>query len=162
MRWLFLKDLQILRRSPLVTALLVIYPVAIAVLIGFALSDEGGSPRVAFFNEVPGSEEFQVGGGEEELDRGIARDELCKRVECIDVSSREEAEQKVADGDVLGALVLPPDLLDKLESLTSLNPEQPTVEVGREMADVLLRLIDGQRVHTVTMLPTTLIDRDSA
>ena len=40
--------------------------------------------------------------------------------------------------------------------------EQPTVEVGREMADVLLRLIDGQRVHTVTMLPTTLIDRDSA
>jgi DNA-binding LacI/PurR family transcriptional regulator len=40
--------------------------------------------------------------------------------------------------------------------------EQPTVDVGREMADVLLRLIDGQRVHTVTMLPTTLIDRDSA
>jgi LacI family transcriptional regulator len=40
--------------------------------------------------------------------------------------------------------------------------EQPTVEVGREMADVLLRLIAGQRVHTVTMLPTILIDRDSA
>ncbi len=40
--------------------------------------------------------------------------------------------------------------------------EQPTVEVGREMADVLLRLIDGQRVHTVSMMPTTIIDRDSA
>ena len=40
--------------------------------------------------------------------------------------------------------------------------EQPTIEVGREMADVLLRLIDGQRVHTVSMMPTTIIDRDSA
>ncbi len=37
MRWLFLKDLQILRRSPLLVALLVIYPVVIALLIGFAL-----------------------------------------------------------------------------------------------------------------------------
>ncbi len=53
MRWLFLKDLQILRRSPLVTALLVVYPVAIAVLIGFALSRGPEKPRVAFLNEVP-------------------------------------------------------------------------------------------------------------
>ncbi|MEA2184942.1 MAG: hypothetical protein QOF69_4127, partial [Solirubrobacteraceae bacterium] len=34
MRWLLLKDLQILRRSPLLVGLLVIYPVAIALLIG--------------------------------------------------------------------------------------------------------------------------------
>ena len=40
--------------------------------------------------------------------------------------------------------------------------EQPTIDVGREMADVLLRLIDGQRVHTVSMMPTTVIDRASA
>ena len=38
MRWLLVKDLQILRRSPLLVALLVIYPIAIAVLIGVALS----------------------------------------------------------------------------------------------------------------------------
>ena len=37
MRWLLLKDLQILRRSPLLTALLVIYPIVLAVLIGFAI-----------------------------------------------------------------------------------------------------------------------------
>jgi len=162
MRWLLLKDLQILRRSPLVTALLVIYPVAIAVLIGFALSDEGGSPRVAFFNEVPGSEEFQVGGGEEELDRGIARDELCKRVECIDVSSREEAEQKVADGDVLGALIIPPDLLDKLGSLTSLNPEKPKVEVlVNEDDPVKAQLVDDRIQALVTEANLILSQRIS-
>ena len=53
MRWLLLKDLQILRRSPLQAALLVAYPVLIALLIGFAISREPGNPRVAFLNEVP-------------------------------------------------------------------------------------------------------------
>ena len=38
MRWLLLKDLQILRRSPLLVALLIIYPVLVALLIGYALS----------------------------------------------------------------------------------------------------------------------------
>ena len=52
MRWLLLKDLQILRRSPLVVGLLVAYPIVIGVLIGFALSGEDGKPRVAFFNQV--------------------------------------------------------------------------------------------------------------
>ena len=36
--WLLRKDLLILRRSRLLIALLVVYPVAVALLIGFALS----------------------------------------------------------------------------------------------------------------------------
>ena len=52
-RWLLLKDLQILRRSPLQALLLVAYPVLIAVLVGFAISREPGKPRVAFLNEIP-------------------------------------------------------------------------------------------------------------
>jgi hypothetical protein len=60
-RWLLLKDLQILRRSPLVTALLIAYPIVIAVLIGFALSRGPVEPEVAFFNQVPPGEEFPFG-----------------------------------------------------------------------------------------------------
>ena len=63
---------------------------------------------------------------------GIARDELCSRVECVDVGSREEAEQKVEDGEVIAALILPEDLLDKLESLASLNPQQPDGRGARQ------------------------------
>jgi ABC-2 type transport system permease protein len=48
MRWLLVKDLQILRRSPLLVGLLVVYPVAIALMIGFALSSPPGKPKVAF------------------------------------------------------------------------------------------------------------------
>jgi len=47
----------------------------------------------------------------------------------VPVSSEEEARQKVESGDVLGALILPADLVDKLQSLAGLTPESPTVKV---------------------------------
>jgi ABC-2 type transport system permease protein len=130
MRWLLLKDLQILRRSPLVSALLVLYPVVIAILIGFALSRGPEKPQVAFLNQVPAEDEFSLGGEEGgEFSREEAKAELCDRIDCVDVTSREAAEAMVEDGEVLGALILPPDLVTKLQSLTTLDPEQPTVEV---------------------------------
>jgi ABC-2 type transport system permease protein len=128
MRWLLLKDLQILRRSPLVTGLLVVYPVLIAVLIGVALSAGPDEPRIAFLNEIPEEEQVDFGEGGE-FDTLDAKRELCDRVECVDVSSRDEAVAKVEDGQVLGALIIPADLIDKLQSLRTLNPEQPVVEV---------------------------------
>jgi ABC-type multidrug transport system permease subunit len=127
MRWLLLKDLQILRRSPLVTVLLVLYPAVIAVLIGFALSRGPEKPRVAFLNLVPRHTPFEIGN--EHINIVGARNELCGRIECVRVNSVAAARKKVKDGDVLGALILPRDLVDKLESLASLNPEQPTVQV---------------------------------
>ena len=55
MRWLLVKDLRILRRSPLLVSMLVLYPIVIAVLIGFALSRGPDKPEVAFYNELPAS-----------------------------------------------------------------------------------------------------------
>ena len=127
MRWLLLKDLQIMRRSPLVTALLIVYPIAIAVLIGFALSRGPDDPRVAFLNQVPTDTPFSVGG--EEFDLIGARSELCSRIECVRVESEEEARDLVESGDVLGALILPADLIDDLQSLGGLTPDEPTVRV---------------------------------
>ena len=127
MRWLLLKDLKLLRRSPLISALLVVYPIAIAILIGFALSGGPDRPRVAFLNEVETGTPLNLGG--EEFDVVGARDELCDRIECVRVESREEARELVESGEVLGALILPADLIEDLQSLGGLTPEQPTVEV---------------------------------
>src|ERR1041384_6497549 len=99
MRWLLLKDLQILRRSPLQAVLLVAYPVLIALLIGFAISREPGNPRVAFLNEVPPGARVVAGGGK--LPAVGVHDRVCRQVECVDVGGRGEAEAKVRDGDVL-------------------------------------------------------------
>jgi ABC-type transport system involved in cytochrome c biogenesis permease component len=127
MRWLFVKDLQIMRRSPLLTALLVIYPIVIAILIGFALSRGPAKPRVAFLNEIPQGTPLVIGG--RQLDITGARGELCSRIDCVDVSNEQEARQMVQSGDALAALILPKDFIDRIESLTSLTPSQPTVRV---------------------------------
>ena len=162
MRWLLLKDLQILRRSPLVTALLIGYPVVIGILIGFALSGDEGKPRVAFLNEVTEGESFSLGSEGGEFGATEARAQLCDRVECVDVDSREEAEQMVEDGEVLGALILPEDLLDRLQSLTSLNPEEPTVEVlVNEDDPVKAQLVDDRVSALITEANLILSQRIS-
>ncbi|MGH2990259.1 MAG: ABC transporter permease [Solirubrobacterales bacterium] len=158
MRWLLLKDLQILRRSPLVTALLIVYPVAIAVLIGFALSRGPEEPRIAFLNELPPEERIDFGEGGE-IDAVAAKDELCARVECVDVSSREEAEQAVEDGEVLGALIIPPDLIEELESLQTLNPEEPSVEVLVNEEDPVKGQIVDDRIQALITEGNLLISQ---
>jgi hypothetical protein len=126
-RWLLLKDLQILRRSPLQAVLLVAYPILIAVLVGFAISRGPEDPRVAFLNEVPPDTRIVVGG--QELPNANVREQVCERVECVFVSSRAEAREKVESGDVLAALVLPADLVNRINSLATLTPGVPEVEV---------------------------------
>ncbi len=124
MRWLLLKDLQILRRSPLLVALLVLYPVIIATLIGFALSRGPDKPEVAFANLVPSSaNEISLGG--ERVDLSKQAGPLFDAIEPVRVNSREEAIRKVEDGDVLGAIVIPEDATEKLQS----GLEPATIEV---------------------------------
>jgi ABC-2 type transport system permease protein len=61
-RWLVLKDLRILRRSPFLVTLLVLYPIVLAVLIGLALSGGPDKPKVAFANLVaPEEGRFEIG-----------------------------------------------------------------------------------------------------
>ena len=143
MRWLLLKDLQILRRSPLQAALLVVYPVLIALLVGFAISRGPDKPRVALLNNIPQNTPLKIGS--KSVDIIGARDTLCERIECVRVQSRSEAIEKVRSGDVLGGLILPRDLVSKLQSLSGLSPERPKVEVIVNQEDpVKERLVDDR------------------
>ena len=143
MRWLLLKDLQILRRSPLQAALLVLYPIAIAVLVGFAISRDSEKPRVAFLNEVPAETRISVGG--EELPAARVSERICRRVECVTVESRAEAVDVVESGDALAALVLPEDLVDRINSLSTPTPRTPQVEVlVNEEDPVKAQLVDDR------------------
>jgi len=143
MRWLLLKDLQILRRSPLQAVLLVAYPVLIALLVGLAISRDSDKPRVAFLNEVPAGARVSV--GDAELPAVEVDQRICRRVECVDVKSREEAAEKVRDGDVLAALILPADLVDQINSLSTPRPGAPQVEViVNEEDPVKAQLVDDR------------------
>jgi ABC-type transport system involved in cytochrome c biogenesis permease component len=124
MRWLLLKDLRILQRSPLLVSLLVIYPIAIALLIGFALSRGPGKPTIAIFNEIPKDQRsFDVAGSRLNADEYLP--DLLRSVDVVRADSRAQARRLVRDGKVLGAVILPPDITEKLAS----GREQPTIEV---------------------------------
>lgn len=129
MRWLLLKDLQILRRSPLLLALLVLYPIAVSVLIGLALSRGPDKPAVAFLNQVPESQNVISVGGEE-VDVSRYADQLFQSIQPVRVSSRAEAVEKVRDGDVLAALIIPSDITQKLEA--GLEPAEVEVLYNAE------------------------------
>jgi ABC-2 family transporter protein len=114
MRWLLRKDLLILGRSRLLLALLVVYPVAISLLIGFAISRSPSRPRVAIVNETPAGETVKVGS--ERVEVGAYAKQLFSQVQSVPVSSRAEAIAKVKSGDVLAAVVIPPNIASRLSS----------------------------------------------
>ena len=128
MRWLFIKDLQILRRSPLLVAMLVLYPILIAALVGFAVTSGPSKPRVALVNEVPEAQN-QVNLGGESVNVAEEAKPLFDAIDVVRVDSEAEARQKVKDGDVLAALVLPANLTSELESAVAGNATSPHVRV---------------------------------
>lgn len=156
MRWLLLKDLQILRRSPLLVALLVLYPLLVALLVGSALSSGPSKPRVAFANLVPeGEATINVGG--RQLDATSYAAELFDAVEPIRVGSREEAIAKVEAGEALGALVIPPDVIDRLQGILALGGgEPPAVEVYYSAENPL------KRRYVEATIDATLADANKA
>jgi ABC-2 type transport system permease protein len=128
-RWLLLKDLQILKRSPLLVAVLIGYSVVVSLVAGAALGSGPSKPRVAFANLVP-EDESEVALGGRRVDATKYADRLFEKVEPIRVDTREEAIAKVRSGEALGALVVPEDVTQKLQGTLGLaGGGRPTVEV---------------------------------
>jgi ABC-type multidrug transport system permease subunit len=144
-RWLLLKDLLVLRRSRLLVALLVLYPVAVALLIGLAISRSPSHPRVAIVDETPPGQSITLG------DRRIALSQYTERlfdqVRVVRLDSRAAALAKVSSGDVLAAIVIPPDIVSKLSS----GVNQASVEAiynGDALEQSLVRsTIDAALAH---------------
>ena len=137
MRWLLLKDLQILRRSPLLVGLLIVYPIVISLLVGLAIDRPPQKPKVAFANLVPtGESEFSIGG--KQLDVADYAPQLFEEIEPVRVKTREEAIAKVRDGEVLGAMVIPADAAERLRSTLGLGGgDPPQIEVYYNASDPL-------------------------
>jgi ABC-type multidrug transport system permease subunit len=137
MRWLLLKDLRILRRSPGLVALLILYPVVLSVLIGFALSAGPDRPKVAFASLVPpGETAVELGG--ERIDLARYQDRLFESIDRVPVDcdgkTTLQCEQatidKVESGEALAAVIVPEDFATRLGGLQTLALSgPPTIEV---------------------------------
>ncbi len=145
MRWLLLKDLQILRRSPLLVGLLVAYPIVIALMIGFALSSPPGKPKVAFLSEVaPGQGKISL--GHQQINVSQYASQLYGAIDPVKVQSRDEAIAKVKNGQALAALIVPSDITAQLQSLVTTGVGSPTVELILNSRDPLDRQFVDQAV----------------
>ena len=147
MRWLLIKDLQILRRSPLLVGLLIVYPIAIALMIGFALSSPPSKPTVAFYNEVPKSH-ATISLGSQKLNVGSYASELLRSVQPIKVHSQAEAVAAVRDGRALAAVVIPADLPQQIQSLITQGVGSPTVQLYLNGKDPIERQFVDQAISS--------------
>ena len=111
---LFGKDLRVLGRSRGLLAVLIGYPIVIAVLLAIALSGGDRSPSVAFVNLDAGSgRTVQVG------DERLSVDDYATRLEeDIDLVrlSTPQAGEALADGRVSAVLTVPRGFIADLQS----------------------------------------------
>jgi ABC-2 type transport system permease protein len=116
LRSLLRKDLLILGRSRLLLALLIVYPVAIALLIGFAISRSPSKPRVAIVDETAPGETIQVGNQRV----GVTQyaEQLFSQVQPVQVATRAQAVAKVTSAEALAAVVIPADIAARVSSGT--------------------------------------------
>jgi hypothetical protein len=144
-RWLLVKDLQILRRSPLLVGVLIVYPIAIALMIGFALSSPPGKPKVALLNEVaPGK--GKISFGSQQINVAGYASQLFQSIDPIKVHSRDEAVAKVKDGEALAALIIPADITQQIQSLVTAGVGSPTVELILNTKDPIERQFVNQAI----------------
>jgi ABC-2 type transport system permease protein len=164
-RWLLLKDLQILRRSKLLVGLLIVYPIAIATLMGFALSSGPDKPRVAFLNQVPENRgTIRIGG--EKIDVTTYTDQLFSAIEKVDVPNRKVALEKVRSGEALAAVVIPPDFTTKLSTGGFSSAEVEVIYNGDALKQSFVRstissklaLADAALAKKVNQLAGTYVD----
>ncbi len=138
LRWLLVKDVRILRRSPLLSGLLVVYPIAIALMIGAALSSPPGRPTVAFYDEVPPGH-ASIAIGTQKLDVATYAAELLRSVKPLHADSASAALADVRDGRALAAVIIPADLPAQIQSLITQGIGHPTVRVVLNTRDPLER-----------------------
>ncbi|HWF32627.1 MAG TPA: ABC transporter permease [Solirubrobacteraceae bacterium] len=112
MKALLVKDLLILRRSRLLVGVLIVYPVAIALLIGLAISRAPGKPRVAIVDQTLPGQTVKVGSERVPVSEYV--EQLFSQVQPKRVATRSQAVGELKSGKVLAAVVIPANVVARL------------------------------------------------
>jgi ABC-type multidrug transport system permease subunit len=122
------KDLRVLRRSPLLVALLIAYPLLVAALVGLVAGYGSSKPRVALVDEDHLPRVAVIGGQTFHIDAAIH--EVGKNVHLIRMSPAAAA-RALRSGRVVATLTVPQGFLADLKSgLTSPNLVYQTTRGG--------------------------------
>lgn len=108
------KDLLVLRRSPLLLALLVAYPLLIAALVGLVAVYGSAKPRVALVDEDGLPPRVEIGGRSFDIGRALRR--VSKDVTLVRLDD-EEARRQLETGKVVAAVTVPPGFISQLKGM---------------------------------------------
>jgi ABC-2 type transport system permease protein len=112
--WLVLvKDLRVLRRSPVLLGLLVSYPIVIALLVGLVAGYANAKPRVALVDEDNLPPVVEVAGQKFGVSKTIH--EVARNVRLVKMS-QEEAARELASGKVVAVITVPPGFIADLQT----------------------------------------------
>lgn len=158
-RWLALKDLAVLRRSPLLVGILVVYPVALALMIGLALASPPPRPKVALYSGVrPGHAHVRLGGTV--IDIGGYTRQLSGAITPVRVHSPAAAIADVRSGRTAAAIIVPADIVGQIQSLIASGVGHPIIRIVLNDRNPLERdLVDGEIQTRVDQVETAISRR---
>jgi ABC-2 type transport system permease protein len=119
--------LLVLRRSPLLLAILLAYPLAIAVLVGLVASYGSSKPRVALVDEDNLPATLELAGHVFHVDRTIR--EVSKNVKLVRLDV-EEADRQLRDGRVVAVVTVPPGFISTLRGMVESPQLQLELSTG--------------------------------
>ena len=119
------KDLLVLRRSPALLAVLITYPLLVALLVGVVAGYANTRPRVAFVDLDGVPERVELAGESFDV-RGLI-DEVSEEVELVPMELGE-ARRRLETGRVVAAVIVPRGFVNELRA--SQSPEL-VLERGR-------------------------------
>jgi ABC-2 type transport system permease protein len=132
--WLVLrKDVLVLRRSPLLFAILIAYPLVISLLVGLVASYSNSKPRVALVDEDHLPPTVVIGGKRFHVDRTIK--EVSKNVKLVRLSP-DAAQRQLREGKVVAVVTVPAGFISTLEGMA----ESPKLELQRSRGTISSRV----------------------
>ncbi|MBM3664714.1 MAG: hypothetical protein FJW92_02830 [Actinobacteria bacterium] len=156
---LFAKDLRVLGRSRGLLAVLIGYPIVIAILLAIALSGGDRRPSIAFVNLDSGSART-VQVGEERLSVDDYANRLEDDVDLVRLTP-QQAEDALADGRVSAVLTVPEGFITDLQSglkppvlQLATNPRSPieAQAIERNLESAVFRLNQALATAYVTQV----------
>jgi ABC-type Na+ efflux pump permease subunit len=127
------KDLLVLRRSPLLLALLVAYPLMMAALVGLVAVYGSSKPHVALVDQDGLPSRVEIGGQAFNIDRTIRR--VSKDVTLVHLDE-EEARRQLETGKVVAVLTVPPGFISQLRGMV----ESPRLELQTARGGISARV----------------------